>query len=91
MTIATTSLFAYQTAVLPRLGERQREVLAVFEDKPDTSFTQKDVKDALGWEINQITPRVGELEKMGYIEENGQTISAHGRPAKVYRLKQRLF
>ena len=63
-----TSLFAYKS-VLPKLGEKQREVLSVFEDNPYHDYTNMELAEHLGWGINRVTPRVKELRSHGYLEE----------------------
>lgn len=63
MTVTETSLTAYRTLVQPKLTEKQRAVLSVFEMFPHTNFTNAEIARELGWTINRVTPRTGELRK----------------------------
>lgn len=69
MTVASTSLFAYQVRVLPKLGEKQMMVLSIFELYPHMTFTNNEIARELDWQINCVTPRVKELRQKGLIEE----------------------
>lgn len=53
-----TSRAAYRE-VIPKLNEKQAEVLAVIERLGPV--TNSEIADALGWKINLVTPRVHEL------------------------------
>lgn len=53
-----------------RLNQRQTEVmLGVHSHFAGRSFTRKELAAALGWPINCVTPRVGELISKNYLEE----------------------
>ena len=60
-----TSLRAYYTKVLPNLGKRQAQVLAVFRRNSRLNWTNMELAAELGWSINRVTPRVLELRKLG--------------------------
>jgi len=70
--IQTTSLQAYNTQVLPKLGKKQSAVYRIFRNVPRPDFTDKELGQILGWPINEITPRRGELKKKGLIVEAGE-------------------
>lgn len=65
-----TSLFAYaQLQADPvRLSERQRKVYQALQEKP---ATDKETAAKLHWPINTVTPRRGELVKIGLVEKCG--------------------
>lgn len=65
-----TSKIAYIGEILPTLGERQQTVLKALTSVPDA--THRELKEMLGWEINTVTPRVGELVNLGHVEEAGK-------------------
>lgn len=71
--VRETSLQAYR-AIEPELTGKRRDVMlkvhAVFTGK---QFTRKQLARALGWEINRVTPRCGELIELGFLEECGST------------------
>lgn len=91
MTVQETSLFAYAT-ILPKLGEKQREVLAVFEDRPYKNFTNMELSRDLAWGINRVTPRVKELRNMNFLEEKEKrTCEMTGMRVIAWGLKERLF
>lgn len=56
-----TSLDVYFREVLPDINEKQLEILKLFHDNPTMNFTNWEIHDELGWEINSVTPRVYEL------------------------------
>jgi len=64
--IQQTSLDAWNE-VRETLGERQSEVLQVFKDNPDHSFTDQELCTRLGWTINRVTPRRLELQRAGRV------------------------
>lgn len=83
MTIRATSREAYETV---DLGKRQAEVLnAIQEIGPCTDV---EIAGALGWPINRITPRRGELLAANLIEECGTKRGPTGRSATVWRIAQ---
>ena len=66
--IVDTSLMAYQK-ILPKLGQKQTVVYNALLHASRCGFdlTDKELSRVLGWEINCVTPRRGELEKLGLI------------------------
>jgi hypothetical protein len=62
-----TSLFAYHNFVKPNLSDRQKEVYEAIRLYPHDNFTDKEISRWMNWDINRITPRRGELLKMGLI------------------------
>lgn len=81
MTVTSTSLTAFTTV---NVSERQNEtLLALYLLKQATDVQ---IADMLGWTINRVTPRRGELKKMGLVEFVRTTIGPTGRPAKVWKL-----
>lgn len=70
--IQYTSLEAYQALTKEALGQRQRLVFKALGMMGGAS--DKELSFALGWPINTITPRRGELEEMGLIECSGEQL-----------------
>ena len=68
--VQPTSLEAYRLLTREMLGERQRLVFKALEVMGMAS--DKELAFALGWPINTITPRRGELEDMGLIDYAGE-------------------
>ena len=62
--IQDTSLFAYSVAT-QNLGAKQKEVLDALRYFPNA--TNAEIAAHLNWPINRVTPRTGELKKMGLI------------------------
>ena len=56
-----TSLSVYFREVLPDINEKQLAILRLFQETPTMNFTNWEIHDELGWEINSVTPRVYEL------------------------------
>lgn len=71
--------------IQPRLNRLQAEVLNYIAQKG--CVTDRDIVRGLGWEINRVTPRRGELVKMGLIEAAGST-SSDGHRSTSWRVKQ---
>lgn len=71
--VHSNSIAAFRT-IEPELTGKRRDVMlkvhAVFTGK---QFTRKQLARALGWEINRVTPRCGELIELGFLEECGCT------------------
>lgn len=65
-----TSLDAYNQAVRPHLGEKQREVYNMLKQYPD--LTNQEIRLKLGWQISTVTPRTKELRQMKYVIESGK-------------------
>lgn len=69
MTIAETSLLA-NAEIQPQIGYRQHLVLAELTRRPYQ--TDKELSRHLSMEINTITPRRKELQKLGKIYMSGE-------------------
>src|SRR5665213_983874 len=61
---ADTSLWAYSVATKD-LGAKQKEVLDALRFFPDA--TNAEIAARLGWPVNRVTPRTGELVTMGLV------------------------
>jgi hypothetical protein len=72
-----SSLDAYQS-ILDKLSDKRKKVLDVIRDYPNGIF-DKQISMLLGWDINRVTGRRGELEKMGLIESVGRKISPYSK------------
>jgi predicted transcriptional regulator len=83
--IQDTSLFAYSVAT-QNLGAKQKEVLDALRFFPDA--TNAEIAAHLKWPINRITPRMGELRKMGLVLDAGKrTCKVTGSTAHAWRAK----
>lgn len=82
--IQQTSLFAWHE-IQPRISASQQSVLDVIRENP--GVTDKDIAKMLGWEINRVTPRRGELEKMGKITHMGIDRSER-YPARMWKARE---
>jgi len=60
-----TSLFAYHKHVIPTLTQRMRQVQDALAKADD--MTNSELARALGWGINRVTPRIGELRDAGLV------------------------
>ena len=67
--LAQTSLFAYRAEIKPTLGERQRAVYEALKTR--ANFTNCEMATWLSAPINTITPRMGELRKIGLVRSAG--------------------
>jgi predicted ArsR family transcriptional regulator len=76
-----TSLEAYEK--LTQVNQKQKLVLDAI--KFLTPCTDQEIAQRLGWPINRVTPRRGELEKMKLIESHGKTKTSSGRSAHTWR------
>lgn len=85
LTYNENSLFSF-IALKPKLGEKQREVYEAMR-MMNRQFTDHDLKEYMGWEINSITPRRGELLKKGLIRKAGSIIQ-NGRKATLWEVGQ---
>ena len=79
-----TSLLAYNQ--LNHLNDKQKSVLIYVHGHPDCS--DKDIAEGLGWTINRVTPRRGELEDLGIILSWGTKLQNH-RKVHIWRVKQK--
>lgn len=75
-----TSLEAYREA-RHRLGEKQDAVLRAVRSLGQA--TDKDLAGFLLWPINQVTPRRGELARMGLVTERAVVVQ-DGRRATAW-------
>jgi len=67
------------------LSDRQAAVLAAIKRLGECS--DQDIARALGWGINRITGRRGELVTLGHVEEAGRKVNEFGRPVMTWRVK----
>ncbi len=81
MTSQDTSVSAFM-GVQHVLGARQKAVYEVLEKG---RMTDKQIAERLGWAINEITPRRGELVKMGLVRKAGVT-KQDGRSAILWEI-----
>jgi len=68
MGVRNTSRQAYFNDVVPKINEAQMVVLAALQ-KSKRPVNNQEVANFLNKQINTITPRMGELVKMGLVEE----------------------
>lgn len=84
-----TSLNAYHTIVLPRIGSRQRAVFDVL--KANGSVTNSELAKLMCLSINQITPRTNELRKLNLVEEAGKRVcKVTGLVVHTWRVKTQI-
>ena len=78
-----TSIDAYRE-IMTKLGPRQQIVY----DQMQVSgpCTNQKMADLLGWEINQITPRMNELVKLGYAKKMDEEPGKYGKMVIVWGL-----
>jgi len=89
MPVRDTSLAVYQNKVIPNMSTRQRQVYEIFRQFPYSNFTNAEVAQEMGWSINRITPRTGELRDLGLIEEVSRRVcNVTGNLAWAKRLKK---
>lgn len=79
-----TSLLAYHESALTNIGAKQKEVFqAILRlGKP----SDQEIAEYLGWAINRITPRRGELLALGKIKEAGKKINGLNRPVMMWEV-----
>ncbi len=65
-----TSIESWQK-LQPELGKKQAIMLEFFKTHPFIKFTDRNLAHNLGWPINQVTPRRGELLTLDLIESSG--------------------
>lgn len=69
MAVRRSSTKAYREKVLPNLTSKQSKVLrAVYKWDPD-DFTNAELAEKMGFMVNRVTPRTGELREKGLLEE----------------------
>jgi hypothetical protein len=85
--IQDTSLEAW-TKIQCRLGQKQSEMYQFFKTHSTIKFSDKHLAHNLGWPINSVTPRRGELAKLGLIECAGKILDhSTGCNVRVWRFK----
>jgi len=68
--VRDTSLRAFFGEVLPTLTNRQQQVIDIFFEFPDFDFSNRELAEELGWDINRVTPRTHELREQGVLKES---------------------
>jgi transcription initiation factor IIE alpha subunit len=84
MSVTQTSRDAYDSV---DLTDRQIEVAQAGEQLG--TFTDVDLANHLGWTINRITPRRGELVDAGIFIKCGERLGPTNRRCSVWKLKPR--
>jgi hypothetical protein len=74
--VQDTSLTAFYSFTPEQLGQYQEKVYQVIRQGP---VTDKQIGLILGWSINRVTPRRGELCKMGRVAEFGRKYTQGAR------------
>lgn len=82
MSVAQTSIAAFYK-IKPELGARQQEVFDELVGLGRAS--NQTLAYCLKLQINQVTPRVNELVKLGKIEVDGVEMGDFGHVVKVWR------
>lgn len=81
MTVTETSREAYES-IKPQLGQKQERLLNVLQQYGPC--TDKGLSALLGWPINTITPRRGELVSLQLVRDCGH-ITRDGRQATMWQ------
>ena len=81
--VRQTSLLAYLDAK-ENIGSKQQTILNVIKDIGPCSDVQ--IAEHLGYEINRVTPRRGELFKMLRIEEAGKVKNKFNRLVMTWKV-----
>lgn len=70
------------------LDPRCRVILSVYEKEPNESFTDRQVKNRLGFEdMNQVRPRISGLVDKGILIECGHVkCGVTGKPVRLTKL-----
>jgi len=84
MPVRDTSLTVYFTEVNPSLPARQLQILKVFLRYPNSKFTDKDLCRLTDLPINCVTPRRGELVKLGFIKDAGKVLFTYAEGKTRY-------
>jgi len=84
--IQNTSAEAYNM-IRNHLSEKQDAVYQVLEQA--LALTDEMISRQLEWPINRVTPRRGELVKLGLVEVAFEAKTATGYKAKFWRIKTR--
>ena len=86
MSVAQTSMEAYLSLGDVEISERQEIVLEYILAHPDC--TAEDVYLGLGYSTpNSTSPRITELLDLGILEVTGRKVTASGRSAMTYRVR----
>lgn len=84
MNMQQTSLSAYWNDVKPKLGEKQSKVFDAIEKTAPVNDRQ--LAEHLGWPINCVTNRRGELvKKLKVVEDRREIDPATGRQAIYWK------
>ena len=83
-----TSLDAWAD-VRSRLGDRQESVMTALEIA-EQPLCDVELSERLGWPINRVTPRRGELVDLGLVEDAGVE-KWRGRRRHFWRVARVLF
>ncbi|HEY1577014.1 MAG TPA: helix-turn-helix domain-containing protein [Terracidiphilus sp.] len=85
--IQDTSIEIFLKNIYPNLTARQRPVLHYLRSA-SVALTTAELEKALGIPINRITPRVGELRKLGLVVDAGRRrCKATGNMAHAWAAK----
>ncbi len=80
-----SSIDAY-LSVIPSIGERQRAVYAALAKIGPAS--NMEIAQYLRWSVNQVTPRIFELRKIGWVIDDGlRECKITGRVVHVWRAR----
>lgn len=83
MGVRATSRQAYFTDVQPKLGQKQMQVFEAFQASK-RPINDRELSTYLGWPINTITNRRGELVEAGKIIEAFRDIDPNTNRRVIY-------
>jgi hypothetical protein len=87
--IQLTSILSY-IETLPHVNEKQAVMFKKLKELYSTAVSDRELGKLLGWSINTVTPRRGELDKLGLLEECDLVFDLETkRWAKTWRLKSK--
>jgi hypothetical protein len=81
--VRQTSLLAFRSLTTDKLNARQADVLEKIEDLFPVCDAQ--LAESLGWEINRVTPRRGELITKKKIVEAYIAVGPNGRKVTYWK------
>ena len=91
MITAETRMESYYE-VLPKLGERQKQILRLLEIKPMTADELAQLLFYMGrtntLDRNTASPRLTELRNAGVVETVGKRMGSRGRMQAVWAIKE---
>jgi hypothetical protein len=94
MTVKDTSLSVFYSQVMPTLSARQKKVYELLTQYPE-GLTNAEIGYKLGWAINCVTPRTGELRKKNMVEDAGvrrcRVTRENAHVQRLIQLNFRLF